>query len=888
MAKTVNVGAASVAITPEITADFEQRLAAGVKGATDKMSTKEVEEKFTISGGHAGASFGQMFAQGGLLNAGTGGALAGAYFATQFIDRARSALGSFASDPVQFFGQGLELIGLALGGPIGLAIGAAIGGGIEAFLNLGGQFHESMKIIRVETGATGAELKAFTDEAKTLFGELPVSLKDASTAVGELVQRLGLTGPQLDAVAVQFLNLSRLTGTDVSANIKAVAGLFNQFNVAADDQARVLDELFVAYQKTGISVAELAQSAARSGGPLQLLGLTLEQVVGLTASFAKNGLDADAILNGLTKTLRSIGTEGVAAVKDAEQAEKDQASALREVESATTAVVRANRSYRLAQEELTRLQSGGIAREQADAQRSIADAIQAQADANQSVLDAEEKLAEARRGPSELDQLKAQVALEKARNDAARSANEQTDAERALRDELQYGDPGRIADAQQRLNDAKMHAREATLALAEAEAKANGAGQEQADAVAKAQRDLQDAQRRQADAAQRVEDARQRARDKLGDDLSGQNLLRDAQDKLTIAADNVASAQDRVTAAEAKLKDTTDIVTAQDAIRDALSKLPESATALDKVQAIFDLISNTSDPTLAAAEAARIFGRDAGPKLAEAIKSGKVDLNNLQSDFESAGGAIGSAGKDTDDWHTKWTNFIHLLETKLEPIATRVFNGITNWLTDHQADLDKFGDWVGKIVDTILTAYNAGGIDAVLQVMFNGVASFYNTTVRPWLVTNIPKIVSSMMKEIAKAAIAAVTDIASNPDTWASLIENLGSLPLDIGSGIVSGIAGAFGFANGTPDNPTSQWAWVGERGPELVQLPKGAAVYQHGVLPSEYRDDVMRKLGGGAGQGGTSKTTNVYVAGRAQADLDAQDIMRALRAGEALAGAVA
>jgi phage-related tail protein len=68
------------------------------------------------------------------------------------------------------------------------------------------------------------------------------------------------------------------------------------------------------------------------------------------------------------------------------------------------------------------------------------------------------------------------------------------------------------------------------------------------------------------------------------------------------------------------------------------------------------------------------------------------------------------------------------------------------------------------------------------------------------------------------------------------------------GGGVLSGVASLLGFANGTPSAPGGL-AMVGERGPELVNLPRGSQ-----VITAENTRQMM------SGGGASSTTVDVGV----------------------------
>lgn len=215
-------------------------------------------------------------------------------------------------------------VGTSVSKASGVALGAitAVGGGLIA---LGTQLDSAYDGIRIGTGATGDALKGLEDSFGNVAATVPNDLESVGVAIADLNTRLGLTGPELEGLAQQFLDLSSITETDVGTNIENVTGLFNQFNVAAEDQAGVLDTLFRASQASGASLDTLTNAYNKNGAGLEALGFTLEEGVALLATFEKNGIDAARGSAGLNKVLKEATDLGI----PAEQALSDLADSFK-------------------------------------------------------------------------------------------------------------------------------------------------------------------------------------------------------------------------------------------------------------------------------------------------------------------------------------------------------------------------------------------------------------------------------------------------------------------------------------------------------------------------------------------------------------------------------
>lgn len=222
----------------------------------------------------------------------------------------------FVGDVKELSGSLLEAEGglgkfktAALGG-FAVVSAAAVGVAVGLF-ELGEKFETAYKKIRVGTGATGEALKGLEDSFKKVLASGPSSMNDVSAAITIVNQKLGLTGKPLEDMTTQLLRLSRLTGTDLTANVQAATGMFNNWNVASKDQAGTLDLLFRASQKSGVSVETLASEMGGSGVKLREAGLSIGESASLIALLGKNGIEASTVMMPLGKAIAHAAKEGV-------------------------------------------------------------------------------------------------------------------------------------------------------------------------------------------------------------------------------------------------------------------------------------------------------------------------------------------------------------------------------------------------------------------------------------------------------------------------------------------------------------------------------------------------------------------------------------------------
>ena len=193
---------------------------------------------------------------------------------------------------------------------VAVGTAAAVAGIGVAAVALGGKFDDAYDNIRVGTGATGAALDSLKESFRNTLTSVPASFEDTSTAIADVNTRLGLTGPQLEERSAQFLELSRITGTDLAGNIEAATGVLNNFGISSEDQGGKLDILFRASQATGVSVADLSAQMAESGGVLRSVGLDFDDSAALIAGLGKAGVSASDVMPALGKTMAAAAKDG--------------------------------------------------------------------------------------------------------------------------------------------------------------------------------------------------------------------------------------------------------------------------------------------------------------------------------------------------------------------------------------------------------------------------------------------------------------------------------------------------------------------------------------------------------------------------------------------------
>lgn len=189
---------------------------------------------------------------------------------------------------------------------VGLAAGLAAGGAAKILYDIGAEFDDADDKIRTTTGKTGKSLARLQQNFRNVVGTVPADIGSVGDAVAGLNQRLDLSGKPLERMSKQILQLSKVTDTDLKANIESVSKAFQDWDVPIKQQRKTLDGFFRLSQETGITVDELAQSVQQFGSPLRQLGFTLGESASMFAQFEKAGVNTQTMVPGLKLAISNL------------------------------------------------------------------------------------------------------------------------------------------------------------------------------------------------------------------------------------------------------------------------------------------------------------------------------------------------------------------------------------------------------------------------------------------------------------------------------------------------------------------------------------------------------------------------------------------------------
>ena len=217
-------------------------------------------------------------------------------------DKAAKSFGDKLSSGLNKAGKGLTA---GVTAPI-LAVGATA---IAAGMEVDGAFDT----IRIQTGATGDELKQLQDDFKAVASTSAGELGRVGEVIAGLNQRLDLSGKPLQDLAAQVVNLEQVTGE--TANLDTITRVLGAFNVPAEEAGATLDKLFRASQATGVGFNDLSNLLVSQSAAFGELGFGLDETATLLGQFEKAGVNTTTVLAGLRANIVKAAGEGKSAAQ---------------------------------------------------------------------------------------------------------------------------------------------------------------------------------------------------------------------------------------------------------------------------------------------------------------------------------------------------------------------------------------------------------------------------------------------------------------------------------------------------------------------------------------------------------------------------------------------
>ena len=225
------------------------------------------------------------------------------------------SLGKAAKEATGFLDK-INLKGVATAAAVAgaaVAVGKAVFEAGKYLADLGGQFDEVADSIRVGTGATGDALDGLLSDFDEVYKSVPTTMEDAGKAIADYNTRLGLTGPVLQDLSKQALQVSDMFDEDLNTVIEGSSQAFQQWSIDSADMGDAMDHIFKVSQSTGTGFNDLMSNMQKFGPQLQELGYSFEEASALMGQLEKAGVNTEEVLGAMKKSVGALAKEGISA-----------------------------------------------------------------------------------------------------------------------------------------------------------------------------------------------------------------------------------------------------------------------------------------------------------------------------------------------------------------------------------------------------------------------------------------------------------------------------------------------------------------------------------------------------------------------------------------------
>jgi len=206
------------------------------------------------------------------------------------ISKVKTEMNGAAGASQGFFGK----MGVGLKSFIGgIAIIGAVTAAFRKLINTNREFEKSISELSSLTGATGDDLKYYKQQAELIGKTTTVSAQEAVrafTIIGSAKPELLKSKTALAEVTKQAVALAEASGMTVPEAADNLTKALNQFQLPAEEAARVINVLAAGSKEGAAAIPAVTQAMVDFGTVAKNANITIEESTGLIETLAERGL----------------------------------------------------------------------------------------------------------------------------------------------------------------------------------------------------------------------------------------------------------------------------------------------------------------------------------------------------------------------------------------------------------------------------------------------------------------------------------------------------------------------------------------------------------------------------------------------------------------------
>lgn len=205
-------------------------------------------------------------------------------------------------------------LSMAVTAPIALLAGS----GLKVFMS----FEAQMAKVQAVSGATAAEFKSLSENAKMLGSSTRFTASEVAELQTEFA-KLGFSADEITKVTEATLALAQATDSDLATSAMVAGNTLRAFGLDASETTRVTDVMASSFSKSGLDMAAFAESMKHVAPVANSAGISIEQTTAMLAVLADSGIKGSQAGTALRRIISDLGsTSGDVAGELANMAER--------------------------------------------------------------------------------------------------------------------------------------------------------------------------------------------------------------------------------------------------------------------------------------------------------------------------------------------------------------------------------------------------------------------------------------------------------------------------------------------------------------------------------------------------------------------------------------
>ena len=179
---------------------------------------------------------------------------------------------------------------------------------MKSALSIGGSFEAEITNVKVISGATEEQLDMLIKKAREMGATLPITAKDAATAMKMLAQR-GTSVNDILASVADVANLTISQGVDMGSAAELLGSTMTNFSIAIEDANKVTNIFNNASNQSALNMTKLTEAMKYVGPAAGSVGTSLTEAVAAMEAIANAGLTGEMTGTGLAMVLTKLASK---------------------------------------------------------------------------------------------------------------------------------------------------------------------------------------------------------------------------------------------------------------------------------------------------------------------------------------------------------------------------------------------------------------------------------------------------------------------------------------------------------------------------------------------------------------------------------------------------